>query len=379
MTQKNATPEQEEPVNEHERIRLRKVKVVEMLNEKFKSDKWMERLLKIAGQDESRIIKHMNSFVAYIVEDDGGGKRDMRERKYIADCSFTSISTSFLEAFQMGIEVGGGRDHAHMVNYDGQCELEITYKGFVYALEKHFDNAFVDARVVFEGDKFSCKVTDTTAAYVYEANPDNPFNESWDDIIGAFCYFSYTLENGEKVSRLERIGKSGIEMIKSKARGSFAWKDFGLEMVKKSILRRAAKIPFASIDFGDEEVSAETVDNRHFLLEGGSSVERMQLLISRQQELLREDEPTTQTKAGDTFEDKPVETPEPPMPDLTQEETPAQQAETAPPPEPTAPEDEGRFEEISDADFAETEDEEVPVVQKKKRVGGKQPPKAIAD
>lgn len=297
--QKNnqAQQPQEPQQTEAERIQARKRHVINALQTKFSEAIWVDRLLKICGGDESRIMKSLNSFLNYILNDDGGGEKG--KKKYIADCSISSICSSFLEAFQMGIEVGGGRDHAYLVNYAGQCELEISYKGFVYALGKHFDNPFVVAENVFEGDEFKCQITDSQATYSHI--PKDPFSKSWEKLKGCYCYFSYTQrDNKERVSRIvniQKTGPDGLETIRSKAKGSFAWNDFPFEQTKKSTLRRAIKIPFAEIDFGDEEINPENVDNKHFQLEGGSDPnERLKLLMDKQREMLREDDPKEQKK-----------------------------------------------------------------------------------
>jgi len=296
--------QQQPPVNEADRIRARKKQVVDTLTTKFSEAVWRDRLLKICGGDESKIMKSLNSFLTYILNDDGG-KED--RKAYIADCTLASISTAFLEAFQMQIEVGGGRDHAYLVNYANQCELDISYKGFVYALNKHFDNAFVVANCVFEGDSFTSESTDMTATYTHK--PKNAFEQTWAKMQGVYCYFCYTLrDGGGKVSRLITIPKGNdskapdsIEMIRSKAKGSWAWKDFPFEQSKKAAIRRAAKIPFASIDFGDEDVNPEQVDNRHYQLEGTSS-DRLQLMLEKHKEMLddekKPDEPKKPGKAA---------------------------------------------------------------------------------
>jgi recombinational DNA repair protein RecT len=297
----NNQQQAEPPISEGQRIRDRKRKVIDTLQDKFYQPVWRERLMKICGQDESRIMKALNSFITYIMNDDGG-KED--RKAYIADCTLASISTAFLEAFQMGIEVGGGRDHAYLVNYAGQCDLDISYKGFVFALNKHFDNAFVDARCVFEGDSFECEITDMTATYTHK--PKDAFAQTWDKMRGCFCYFSYTLrDGGGKVSRLIMIPRGAdaktpdsLEMIRSKAKGSWAWKDFPFEQSKKSTIRRAAKIPFAAIDFGDEDVNPETVDNRHFQIEGEGSGNKLQLMMDKHREMLEDEKPDEPKKDG---------------------------------------------------------------------------------
>ena len=289
----NATAEQKREhisLKEQDRRRglARKQMVCAELMKKFSESLWQERLLKIANGDVSFVAKALNSFVATLANDEGIEQKDTGGlRKYIADCSISSIAQAFLLSFQMGLEVGGGRDHCHLVNYDNQCDLEVSYKGFAYALHKHFDNAFLIADCIFEGDLFECEVTDNSATYKFK--PANAFNRDVAKFLGVFCYFSYTIANGEKVSRLVRVAKADVEMAKSKAKGSWAWKDFYFEMALKVAYRRASKIPFASIDFSDDEINPEVVDNKHYQLAapaGGSG--NLQALIQAQRELIHD-------------------------------------------------------------------------------------------
>lgn len=361
MTQQNNQPE----MSEADRVRQRKAFVIKSLNEKFAQELWRERLLKICGGDMSRIMKAINSFVAYISNDDGG--REGRKR-YIADCTLASITTSFLEAFQMGIEVGGGRDHAYLVAYDNQCELEISYKGFVYALGKHFDNPFVVTECVFENDEFTSHMTENNATFSHK--PADPFKKSWATMRGCYCYFSYTQrDSGEKVSRLVMIqkeGADGLEMIRSKSKGSKAWVDFPFEQCKKSTCRRAAKIPFAQIDFGDEDVNPETVDNKHYQLENSSS--RLAMLMDKQKEIHHDE------KKDEPKDNGPVApAPAPPQPGTTGDSEKAPEIIVSPAPapapavmdqgevaradDPQTDEDDGqRYQDIDEADFGEPEE-----------------------
>lgn len=323
----------------------RKRYVINKLTELFQKDAWNEKLLLIAGGDEGRIQRALHSFCANIASDDGGGPK-ANPQKFIADCSLSSLSAAFIEAFQMGIEVGGGRDHAHLIAYGAQCELEITYKGFVYALSQHFEDPFVIADVVMKDDEFSCAITDDTATYTHKVADSFDLSEA--NIKGAYCYFSYTQKDSKKkVSRIVRASKADIDTIRSKSRGSFAWKDFLIEMIKKSMLRRAAKIPFASIDFAEFEVNPEEVDNRHFLLEGNnaSGSDRLKRLVERQTELLTDKEEGI--------------TPPPPTPDPASSPAPDPAPADTPPPADTVidgevlPPDQGdpQYQDISSADF----------------------------
>lgn len=267
--------------------RARKKEVITMLQKRIADPVWMERLLKIAHGDESKILRALNSYCTFIANDQGS--RDGNDRKYICNASLSSLFTCFLEAFSLGLDIGGGRDFVAVVVYGAQAELEVTYKGFVNALSRHFDNPFVQFGNIFDGDVFIPRVADSTATFIHE--PKDPFTQNYDQLKGAYCYFSYTnRENKKEVSRLVWIDKAGIVMIRSKARSQKVWNEWWGEMVLKAIIRRASKIPFASIDFDEQIADPSLVDNKHFLLEDKSTgKERLGRLLEKQQEIMDDD------------------------------------------------------------------------------------------
>lgn len=314
----------ENMITEKQRVALRKKKVCEIIFNKFHEDAWQKRLLTIAGRGgEGRILKAINSFLSYIANDTGGSSN---KKRYAADATISSLCQVFLEAFQLDVELGGGRDLAAIIVYDKQAELDISYKGFVHILNKHFDNAFVNAGLVFEGDEFTSEETDNWATYHHKPLDQFPtVSKDFENVKGAFCYFSYTLpESGEKVSRLVRMSRNQIMMIRSKAKQHYVWDDFPEEMAKKAVYRRAAKVPFAMIDF-DDDINVEEIDNRHYQIENQSgSQERLKLLMAKQLELVGDGEPSEEEPEdnpldisgdtlGDTSEQKNSENANQPM------------------------------------------------------------------
>lgn len=291
------------PVSESDRIKNRKLHVIKSIQTKCSDPIWLERLLKIAHDDESKIMRAMNSFSTFIANDQGSGKGI---KQYICEASIPSLFSCFLEAFQMGLDIGGGRDLVSVIVYTYEttktAELEVTYKGFVHALNKHFDNAYVQPGLIFTGDDFSCEISDTKATFKHKPKKENLLSQTWAKLEGSYCYFSYTQrDNKETVSRLIVIDKKGIEMIRSKAKQQGVWNDFWDQQTLKSTIRRASKIPFAQIDFGETEFDPTVIDNRHYLLEdgtAGSGTDRLGALMKRQQEVLDEDEKPAEQSAG---------------------------------------------------------------------------------
>ena len=278
-------------------IKDRKLQVIAAIQKRCADPVWIDRLRKIAHGDDSKIMRAVNSYSTFIANDQGAGRDE--NKKYICEASLSSLFSVFLEAFQLGLDIGGGRDLVAVIVYNNTAELEVTYKGFVNALTRHFDNPFVQFGNIFEGDVFIPKISDNKATFIHE--PKDPLSQDWQKLKGAYCYFTYTnRENKQEVSRIVWIDKAGIEMIRSKARSQKVWNEFWGEMVLKAIIRRASKVPFASIDFDEGEIDPGTVDNKHYMLEDKSG-DRLALLMKRQHEILDDD------KAPAEGKEKPAE------------------------------------------------------------------------
>ncbi len=128
-------------------------------------DLMQERLLKMVGGDSSRLAKYLTAFLSVITEDDGSGKEG--SKKWYCQCSLSSLVTCFIGSVNMHLPFDS-RQLVSMVIYDWEAELDISYKGFVNALNRAYSNAFVECKLVFEGDVFTSKITDRVASYNYE-------------------------------------------------------------------------------------------------------------------------------------------------------------------------------------------------------------------
>lgn len=273
--------------------------VCKKLNQIFCSHLMQERLLKMAGGDSSRVAKNLTAFLSLITQDDGSGKDP---KKYYYQCSLSSLTSCFLESMNMQLPFDS-RKLVSMVIYDWEAELDISYKGFVNALNKHYDNAYVDAKLVFKDDTFECEESGRVATFKHIAkDPFRTIDKDFKDIAGGYCFFSYT-DNEGAVSRIVRMSRDDILKIKSKAKTQNVWNEFPSEMGVKAVLRRGSKIPFAAIDL---DVDIEEVANRHFELEKPPARARLENLMKAQEEVVNEEKAPTQA-ATDTAaqDDKP--------------------------------------------------------------------------
>jgi hypothetical protein len=241
-----------------------------------------ERLMKMAGGDASRVAKNLTAFLTLIQQDDGSGQ----PKKYLCDCSVASLVMCFLESVTMQLPYDS-RKLITPIAYDGVAENDISYKGFVNSLSKHYRDAYVDAKIIMVGDEFECEEMPECVSFRHKRiNNFAQVSKDMKEVAGAYCYFSYLKSTGETVQRIVQIGKQDLLIIRSKAKTTKVWDEFTSEQILKSIIRRAAKLPFAAIDL---DIDIEEVDNRNYELNKPTGNLRLQQLMEAQQEQVNED------------------------------------------------------------------------------------------
>ncbi len=245
------------------------------------SNKLMEeRLLKMAGGDASRVAKNLTAFLSLIMEHDGGS-RDPEKKKYYHQCTIQSLTSCFLESMNMQLPFDS-RKLVSIIIYDWGATLDISYKGFVNALNRHFKDAFVECKLVFEDDEFIASIDGRAAAYKFK--PADPFavvTPDFKGIKGGYCFFSYTDTDGKYTSRLVFLSRAQILKNKSRAQQTYVWNADPKAMGEKTCIREGARLPFAAIDL---DVDIEEVDNRHYRLEAPAGGDKLKLLMQAQEE-----------------------------------------------------------------------------------------------
>lgn len=184
------------------------------------------------------------------------------QKKDLSQCTVNSIVSAIKQAHDLGLEVDA-RQHCHLVRYFNkdkqqlEANLQVGYRGFIYAIKRAYPDANIDCRLVYEGDKFMLKKEGDVTTYSLEV--ENPFAKR-DKIIGGFCYISYSL--GEKqLSFCEVMNIDEINKIAKCAKQDFIWKAWFEEKAKVALIRRACKIHFSSIQ---QLADLEQHDNKDF-------------------------------------------------------------------------------------------------------------------
>jgi phage RecT family recombinase len=164
------------------------------------------------------------------------------DKKDLSKCTPLSIESAIKQACDLQLEIDG-RQHCHLIRYGLSANLQVGYRGFIYAIKRAYPDANIDCKLVYEGDSFILKSEGDITTYSLEVK--DPF-ASKDKIIGGFCYISYSI-GGRPVSFCETMQLSEIIKIKGKAKQDFIWKEWFEEKAKVAIIRRACKIHFSGI------------------------------------------------------------------------------------------------------------------------------------
>lgn len=175
-------------------------------------------------------------------------------------CNPSSIVAAIKKACDLKLTIDG-RQHCHLIKYGKEVNLQVGYRGFVFAIKRAYPDANIDVQLVYKGDEFKLiKEGDTTT---YSLVRSNPFATE-QDIVGGFCYISYTL--GDRlVSFCETMSIAEINKIKGCAKQDFIWKKWFEEKAKVAIIKRACKIHFSGIN--DEIQKISEFDNQDYDLE----------------------------------------------------------------------------------------------------------------
>jgi recombination protein RecT len=198
-------------------------------------------LKSILGEE---LEKYGTNIVAEIAKTKGDEKKDLTV------CSPSSIVSAIKQACDLKLTVDG-RQHCYLIKYGQNVQLQIGYRGFVYSVKKAYADANIDVQLVYKGDDFKLvKEGDVTN---YSLTRNNPFGAQA-DIIGGFCYISYTLGN-RLVSFCETMSLQEINKIKGCAKQDFIWKAWFEEKAKVAILKRACKIHFTGINENLEQLA----------------------------------------------------------------------------------------------------------------------------
>lgn len=219
---------------------------------------------------ESELLKNtfgseLNKYVVSVLNEIKKTVGD--EKKDLSNCKPDSIISAIKHAHDLQLEIDS-RAHCHLVKYGNVANLQVGYKGFIYAIKRSYPDANIDCRLVYAGDTFVLKSDGDSTSYEYEAK-DHFSVKKPENVVGGYCHISYTLGT-RLVSFCETMTLDEIKKIRGVAKQDFIWQKWFEEKAKVAIIRRAAKVHFSGIQQIERLIE---FDNQDFDLKKESVVE----------------------------------------------------------------------------------------------------------
>lgn len=175
----------------------------------------------------------------------------------LLQCSTTSLLNAIMQAAQLGLEPGGPLGDAYLVPYKDDCTLIVGYRGLINLARRSGQIVSIEAHVVYELDKFTCR---------YGLNPVLEHEPDWSGDPGAMIAVYAVAKLKDGGTQCEVMTKSQIEKIRLRSaasksdRSPWSHKDDYFEMARKTVVRRLCKYLPLSVELaraiemeGDEE------------------------------------------------------------------------------------------------------------------------------
>ena len=188
----------------------------------------------------------------------------------LLECTPESFLMAVVEAGQLGLEPNGTMGQAYLVPYKNnktghyEAQFQPGYRGLVTLATRSGDTTSIEARAVFEGDRFE---------FEYGLAPrcvHRPLHDEQDPEKLTHVYAIARMRNGEP--KFDVMPKADVEKIRkrSRAKDDGPWVTDYVEMAKKTIVRRLCK----SLPMSPELQAAIEKDNA---VDSGQAVPLSQL------------------------------------------------------------------------------------------------------
>jgi len=192
------------------------------------------------------VMRFLNGAIMYI-QDKVGTKSD------VTNCSLQSIANALINAALVKLPVDN-RKLAYLVPFRDQCVFMPGFLGYIYKVKEADPTADITVGIVYKGDEFSCSKDSGNATYKHVVK--NPFEDTPANIVGLYCFVKTATGSWIEVM-------SHKELMKVKAQSKMVtgviWSTWELEMLKKSMVRRALKIKF-----NEAVAELDALDNKLF-------------------------------------------------------------------------------------------------------------------
>lgn len=207
------------------------------------------------GKKSQSIIDQCVSGVVAVLQKSEPDKKGIA----LYHCRPESFFTAIRDSVQHQIPIDG-RGLGYLVRYGMEVRFTPGYKGYIHRVCEHNPSTEFQTGLVFERDELEVFKQDGVAHYKHKCETPFPSKKDMaENLSGAYCYISYQI-NGYNYSHIELIGKDDISIIRSKAKSDNVWDEFFSEQIKKAIIRRACKVPFAKVVNDLDELDNQNFD-----------------------------------------------------------------------------------------------------------------------
>lgn len=177
----------------------------------------------------------------------------MHKTPKLLECTKASILAAIVDATSIGLEIGGPLAEAYLIPYGKECQLSIDYKGLLKLARRSQEFNVIEARCVFEKDRFQMAYNPTTTIR-HEPCLDGDAGP----MKQVYCYA--VLKTGIVVSEI--MNRADVEKVRaiSLMSNGPAWRNWYDQMALKAVIRRFLKRQARSI----EVATAIEIDEREY-------------------------------------------------------------------------------------------------------------------
>jgi recombination protein RecT len=170
---------------------------------------------------------------------------EIRKVPKLAECTPVSFFGAVIQCAQLGLEPGNALGHAYLLPYGKDVQLIIGYRGMIDLARRSGQIVSIDARAVYEGDKFECRLG-LDPHIEHEPDWNNPNRTQGDKL--QFVYAVAKLKDGG--IQFDVMSRAEVEAIRgrSKAGNGGPWKTDYQAMALKTVVRRLFKFLPVSIE-----------------------------------------------------------------------------------------------------------------------------------
>lgn len=171
--------------------------------------------------------------------------KDKNGKPALEVCTPISIYNVVYEAAVKGL--AAVRDQCYPIVYGNELTLQVSYFGYRAQLLSLPQVIDCNALVIYEGDEFSYDIENARIVNVKHKQDFKNLDKS--KIVGAYATIVYTVK-GKTYTNTTIMSKADLDAARAKgASNSGAYKDFGDQMARKTVFKRAAKDFIKSVPF----------------------------------------------------------------------------------------------------------------------------------